>query len=74
VTGPYANSRVTGDKSVAVAAGYDCSASGIQGSVLFLIERDDDGDILHHTSVMVDGDKLLADTPYKLVNGEVVRV
>jgi len=71
VNGSYSCAEVTGDKSVACALGYDCSASGINGSILVLIERDSNMNIIHHKTVMVDGVKIKEKTAYKLKNGRV---
>jgi hypothetical protein len=63
-----------GDKSVAVAAGYDCTAKGAIGCCLMLVERDDDCNITHCKAVKVDGVKVKADTAYMLKKGRVVKV
>lgn len=63
---------------MAVAAGKDCKAKGIIGSVLFLVERGSYDyeaktyPILHAEAVIVDGKKIKEDTFYKLENGKVV--
>jgi len=61
------------DKDTAVAAVLgQGSASGVIGSVLFLIERDGSWNITAHKSLRVDGKKYKADTFYTLRDGKVV--
>ena len=57
---------------MALASGRGGRASGALGSVLFLIERDIDWNIVGHTSVQVDGETVKADTFYALRGGKVV--
>ena len=54
--------------------GNDSKAKGAKGNWLVLTERDDNYKILGVVAVEVDGEKVKADTWYKLKNGEVVEV
>lgn len=59
-----------GTRGTAVA--FDGWAKGAVGSVLVLIETDDNTDVKYARSLLVDGDKVKAGTYYSLKNGQVV--
>lgn len=59
-----------GTRGAAVA--FDGWAKGAVGSVLVLIETDDNTDVKYARSLLVDGDKVKAGTYYSLKNGQVV--
>ena len=63
---------VEGEKSVAVASGRYCKAKGAKGCVLFLIERNDEWEIVAHKSVKVDGKRYKEGVWYQLIHGKVV--
>jgi hypothetical protein len=73
-TGWYGTAKVEGEHSVAVAAGGLGSAAGAASCVLFLIERNDDGEIIGHASVQVGDDGIEPGVAYALRDGSVVRV
>jgi len=70
--------KVTGSDSVAVAAGYRCTAAGVEGCLLVLVERDDDGHIIGHKAVMVgskaNGLRIKPGVAYILTDGKVCEV
>ena len=49
-------------------------AKGKKGTVILLVERDSDYNIVHFKAEQVDGKKIKEDTFYKLENGEFVEV
>ena len=62
-----------GENSLIV--GGDCSiARGGIGSVIVLVNRDDNGNIVDWAAAPVDGKRIKADTYYKLHDGELVPV
>ena len=73
-TGDWSAASVEGADSIAIVTGNDSKAKGAKGNWLVLTERDDNYKILGVVAVEVDGEKVKADTWYKLKNGEVVEV
>ena len=74
-TGDYSAAKVSGKDSVAVVTGRDSKAAGALGDWIVLTERDDwpwDYRIKDVKAFKVDGEKIKADTFYKLVDGEAV--
>lgn len=75
-TGDRSAATVEGKESVAMAIGYDSKAKGSLGCFIVLSEwgRDQEGEyhIIDVKSTKVDGEKIKADTFYKLVDGEFV--
>ena len=75
-TGYRSAATVEGKESVAMAIGYDSKAKGSLGCFIVLSEwgRDEEGKyyIVDVKSTKVDGEKIKADTFYKLVDGEFV--
>lgn len=73
-TGDQSAATVEGKESVAMAIGYDSKAKGSLGCFIVLSEwgRDQEGEwhIIDVKSTKVDGEKIKADTFYKLVDGE----
>jgi hypothetical protein len=72
-TGDSGAASATGKAGVAVAAGVKCKAKGAIGCALFLVERRWNGDyyeIANVKAVIVDGERIKADTWYRLVDGE----
>lgn len=47
-------------------------AKGKKGTVILLVERDDDFNIVNYSAVQVDGKNIKEDVLYKLENGEFV--
>ena len=79
-TGHCSSAEVSGKASCAAVFGKDSKVRGAIGCALFLVERGewDAGKkvypIVNVLAVIVDGEKVKADTWYKLVNGKLVEV
>ena len=75
-TGDYSAAKVSGKDSVAIVTGRNSKAAGALGDWIVLTERGDwDGEaysIKEVKAFKVDGEKIKADTFYKLVDGEAV--
>ena len=75
-TGDQSAAKVSGKESIAIVTGKDSKAAGALGDWIVLTERGErNGDtspIKEVKAFKVDGDKIKADTFYKLVNGEAV--
>ena len=63
-----------GKGGVAVGLGKEAMAIGAIGAVLVLTERDSRYNIINAAAVIVDGEKIKADTYYTMKNGEIVEV
>jgi hypothetical protein len=77
----YRGSAVSGGKSsvgnsgIALARGNDCLIKGGIGSILLIAKEESNSyDIKDWKAAIVDGEKIKADTWYKLENGEFVEV
>ena len=65
----------SGKNGLSVARGNDVKAKGGLGAILVIAEENSaDFDIKEWKAVVVDGEKVKADTWYKLENGELVEV
>ena len=73
-TGNRSAAKVKGKDSVAIVTGVDGKASGALGCWLVLTERGGNYHIKEVKAVRVDGERIKADTYYKLVDGEVKEV
>ena len=77
-TGDQAAASATGKAGVALAAGYECKAMGALGCAICCVERGEwDGEtfpIIAVKAAIVDGEKIKADTWYRLKNGEFEEV
>ena len=77
-TGYCSAAKVSGKESIAIVTGKDSKAAGALGDWIVLTERGEwNGDtypIKEVKAFKVDGEKIKADTFYKLVNGEAVEV
>ena len=66
-------SSIVGKEGIACARGNGCTVKGGLGAVLVLVEENhDDYGINAWKAEVVDGERIKADTFYKLVNGEFV--
>ena len=70
-TGDSSAASVEGEESIAIVTGKNSKAKGALRDWLVLTERDDDWKILGVKAVIVDGEKIKADTWYCLTGGEV---
>jgi hypothetical protein len=77
-TGYYSAAKVSGKESVAIVTGKDSKAAGSLGDWIVLTERGvwngDTYPIKEVKAFKVDGERIKADTFYKLVNGEPFEV
>ena len=77
-TGNHSAAKVSGKESIAIVTGIDGKAAGALGDWIVLTERGEWNGytypIKEVKAFKVDGDKIKADTFYKLVNGEAVEV
>ena len=75
-TGDYSAAKVSGKESIAIVTGKDSKAAGALGDWIVITERGKwNGDtypIKEVKAFKVDGEKIKADTFYKLVDGEAV--
>ena len=63
----------TGDQGLSVARGNDVRVKGGLGAVLVIAEENEnDHAVKNFATAIVDGEKIKADTWYKLTNGELV--
>ena len=63
----------SGENGLSVARGNGCMVKGGLGAILVIAEEESDSyDIAEWKAVVVDGEKIKADTWYKLENGELV--
>ncbi len=65
-------SASVGKSGVAVA--FNGQAKGSLGAVIVLVESDNDGNVINAKSYIVDGEKVKADTYYRLKGGRRVEV
>lgn len=78
--GKYA--KLIGGDCATLAGGYDAIivgdngsvAKGKKGSIIVLVERNDNMNIVNFKAVQVDGEEIKEDVLYKLENGEFVEV
>jgi hypothetical protein len=61
-----------GKNGVAICMGNESKAKGATGALLVLVNCDDDGNIINHATVKVDGETIKPDTFYWLKGGRVV--
>ncbi len=69
-TGYQGAASATGNRGAAMAAGYEGSVSGSDGNALFLVERDNDHDILHVWAGIVGRDGIKPAVFYTLKDGK----
>lgn len=70
--GHDSEAKVEGIESVAIAFEKGCRAMGALGCWLFLVEREENGQILTAKAVKVDGEKIKAGKFYALKNGQII--
>jgi len=73
-TGDWSSAASNGKHSVAMSAGLDGMAKGAKGCALFLVERNDDGEIIAAWAGIVGKKRIKPDTFYTLNNGKPVEV
>jgi len=66
-------SSASGTNGLSVARGNEVKVKGGLGAILVIVEENEnDYSIKEWKAVEVDGEKIKADTWYKLVNGEII--
>ncbi|CAH1678214.1 conserved hypothetical protein [Hyphomicrobiales bacterium] len=73
-TGYRGAASATGDQGAAMAAGYEGRVSGAKGSALFLVERNDDYEIINVWAGIAGQDGINENTFYTLKGGKPVEV
>ena len=73
-TGWRGAASATGESGVAMASGRDGRAMGKEGCAIFLVERNEDGKIIHVFAGIVGIDGLKPETWYHLVKGKAQQV
>ena len=63
---------LAGGENAIIVGDNGSAAKGKKGSIILLIERDSNLNIVSFKAVQVDGEKIKEDTPYKLEYGELV--
>lgn len=63
---------LAGGENAIIVGDNGSAAKGKKGSIILLIERDSNLNIVNFKAVQVDGEKIKEDTPYKLEYGELV--
>ena len=62
-----------GKHSIMVSENGGKAKGGI-GSVIVMVERNDEGEIVNYKAIQIDGDTYKEDTWYRLENGEIKEV
>ena len=70
--GNYAT--LAGGKHSIIVSENGSKAKGDIGSVIIMIKRNDEGEIINYKAIQIDGEKYKADTMYQLIDGEIVEV
>ena len=74
-TGTRGAASATGTRGAASATGYQGRVMGVEGNALFLVRRNDDGDITHARAAIAGRDGIKPDVWYSLnKSGEFVEV
>ncbi len=73
-TGYWSAATASGDRSAATATGYQGKVRGKEGCALFLVERDDNMDIVNVWAGIAGRDGIKPDTFYILQNGQPVEI
>lgn len=84
------NAKLAGGNGATLAGGYGAKlaggkhsimvsenggrAKGGMGSVIVMVERNDEGEIVNYKAIQIDGDKYKEDTWYRLEDGEIKEV
>lgn len=73
LVGDYATKLIGGSNAI-IVGDRGSTAKGKKGSIIVLVERDGDLNIVNFKAAQVDGEKIKEDTLYKLEHGEFVEV
>ena len=67
-------SKLAGGKHSIMVSENGGKAKGGIGSVIVMVERNDEGEIVNYKAIQIDGDTYKEDTWYRLENGEIKEV
>ena len=73
LAGGYGATLAGGKHSIMVSENGGKAKGGI-GSVIVMVERNDEGEIVNYKAIQIDGDTYKEDTWYRLENGEIKEV
>ena len=73
LAGGYEATLAGGKHSIMVSENGGKAKGGI-GSVIVMVERNDEGEIVNYKAIQIDGDTYKEDTWYRLENGEIKEV
>ena len=65
---------LAGGKHTIMISENDSKAKGGIGSLIVMVERNDEGEIVNYKAIQIDGDKYKEDTWYRLEDGEIKEV
>ena len=68
------NAKLAGGKHSIMVSENGGRAKGGMGSVIVMVERNDEGEIVNYKAIQIDGDKYKEDTWYRLEDGEIKEV
>ena len=66
--------KLAGGKHSIMVSENGGRAKGGMGSVIVMVERNDEGEIVNYKAIQIDGDKYKEDTWYRLEDGEIKEV
>lgn len=65
------NATLAGGKHTIMISENDSKAKGGIGSLIVMVERNNEGEIVNYKAIQIDGDKYKEDTWYQLKDGEI---
>ena len=65
------NAKLAGGKHTIMISENDSKAKGGIGSLIVMVERNNEGEIVNYKAIQIDGDKYKEDTWYQLKDGEI---
>ena len=68
------NAKLAGGEHSIMVSENGSKAKGGIGSVIVMVERNDEGEIVNYKAIQIDGEKYKEDTWYQLENGEIKEV
>lgn len=68
------NAKLAGGKHSIMISGNDSKAKGGIGSVVVMVERNNEGEITNYKAIQIDGNEYKEDTWYQLKDGEIKEV
>ena len=65
------NAKLAGGKHTIMISENDSKAKGGIGSLIVMVERNNEGEIVNYKAIQIDGDKYKEDTWYQMKDGEI---